>query len=159
MINDCLESGFINIGGIESPGLTAAPAIAQYVTEELIAKHIKLIANNTYNPYRRKVTRLNEISKAKRNEMVKTNPLYGKIICRCEEITEGEIVDSIHRNCGARSIVGVKNRVRAGAGRCQGGFCQSEVLKILAREQKIDKMNVEYSKQGSNILKFRTKGE
>ncbi len=93
------------------------------------------------------------------SDLVSENPQYGKIICRCERITEGEVVDSINRKCGARSIVGVKNRVRAGAGRCQGGFCQTEILRILSRELKIDKMKVNYQREGSYILKGRTKGE
>ena len=93
------------------------------------------------------------------NDLIKNDNQFGKLVCRCEKITEGEIVDAIRRNCGARSIVGVKNRVRAGAGRCQGGFCQTEVIRILARELEIDKMKVNYQKEGSYILKARTKGE
>lgn len=159
VINDLDNSGFINVGGIESPGLTSAPAIAVYVVEELLSTHLKLIKKIDYNPYRRKVVRLIEMSDDRVSNLVSDDPLYGKIVCRCERITEGEVVDSINRNCGARSIVGVKNRVRAGAGRCQGGFCQTEILRILARELKIDKMKVNYQKEGSYILKARTKGE
>jgi glycerol-3-phosphate dehydrogenase len=81
------------------------------------------------------------------------------MVCRCEKVTEGEIVDSINRNCGARSIIGVKNRSRAGSGRCQGGFCQSEVINILSRELNIDKLEVVYNKQGSEILIGKTKGD
>jgi glycerol-3-phosphate dehydrogenase len=93
------------------------------------------------------------------NEIVKTNKNYAKMVCRCEKVTEGEIVDSINRNCGARSIIGVKNRSRAGSGRCQGGFCQSEVINILSRELNIDKLEVVYNKQGSEILIGKTKGD
>ncbi len=159
VINDINKTGFINIGGIESPGLTAAPAIAVYVTENLVAKHVELVKNENYNPRRRKVLRISELSQDELSTLVKKDSSFGKIICRCEKITEGEVIDSINRNCGARSIVGVKNRVRAGAGRCQGGFCQTEVIRILSRELKVDKMNVNYQKEGSYILKSRTKGE
>jgi glycerol-3-phosphate dehydrogenase len=159
VINDLNDSGFINIGGIESPGLTAAPAIAEYVTDELVSKHVNLIAKINYNPKRRKVVRLAEMSTTEINELIKKDSTYGKLICRCEKITEGEVIDSITRNCGGKSIVGVKNRVRAGAGRCQGGFCQTEVIRILSETLKIDKMEVNYQKEGSNILKARTKGE
>ena len=159
VINDLDNTGFINVGGIESPGLTAAPAIAKHVTEDLLINHLNLVEKEDYNPYRRKVVRLAEMTVDTVSDLVSDDPLFGKIVCRCERITEGEVVDSIHRNCGARSIVGVKNRVRAGAGRCQGGFCQTEILRILARELKIDKMKVNYQKEGSYILKARTKGE
>lgn len=159
VINDLDKSGFINVGGIESPGLTAAPAIAKYVTEDLLSNHVVLTKKANYNPKRKKVVRLAELDVQSVSDLVNEEPLFGKIVCRCERITEGEVVDSINRNCGARSIVGVKNRVRAGAGRCQGGFCQTEILRVLARELKIDKMKVNYSREGSYILKARTKGE
>ena len=81
------------------------------------------------------------------------------MICRCEKVTEGEIIDAIHRNCGAMSIVGVKNRTKAGSGRCQGGFCQSEIINILSRELQIDKTDVVYSKTDSQILIDTTKGD
>jgi glycerol-3-phosphate dehydrogenase len=159
VINDVNDTGFINVAGIESPGLTAAPAIAVYVTEELVSKHLILEKKALFNPYRRKVVRLAELSVDERNQLVKEDPRYGKIVCRCEQITEGEVIDSINRNCGGRSIVGVKNRVRAGAGRCQGGFCQTEVIRILSEQLNIDKMKVNYRHKGSYILKGRTKGE
>jgi glycerol-3-phosphate dehydrogenase len=159
VIDDIDGDGFINVGGIESPGLTAAPAIAVYVVEEMIRKHLSLDKNPTFNPKRRKVIRLAEMELDEINQLVKEDERYGRIVCRCEKITEGEIVDAINRNCGGRSIVGVKNRVRAGAGRCQGGFCQTEVIRILSEQLKIDKMKVNYQKEGSYILKARTKGE
>jgi glycerol-3-phosphate dehydrogenase len=95
----------------------------------------------------------------KKNEFVKKNPQYGRIICRCESITEAEVVDAIHRNCGAKTVAGVKNRDRAGAGRCQGGFCQPVIVDILARELGKKHTDIEYKKQHSNLLKGRTKGE
>lgn len=151
--------GFINVVGIESPGLTAAPAIAVHVVQDLVTQTVELIKKVDYVATRRKVIRGFELNNTDKNKLVKDNPLFGKLVCRCEKITEGEIVDSINRNCGARSVAGVKNRVRAGAGRCQGGFCQTEVIRILARELKIDKTKVNYNKSGSYILQGKTKGE
>ncbi|MBN2604733.1 MAG: NAD(P)/FAD-dependent oxidoreductase [Bacilli bacterium] len=159
VIEESEVKGFINVCGIESPGLTAAPAFAKYVVEELVSVHFEMKPNTDYNPRRRKVLRTNELTFDELNNSFHDNQKYGRIICRCEKITEGEIVDAINRNCGARSVVGVKNRVRAGAGRCQGGFCQSEVINILARELKVDKLDIVYNKAGSNILKETTKGE
>lgn len=159
VIEDINKSGFINCVGMESPGLTAAPAVAEYVVEELVRPHFELKLKKDYNPRRKKVMRISEFTNEQLNELVQQDERFGKIVCRCEKITEGEIIDAIRRNCGARSVVGVKNRVRAGAGRCQGGFCQTEVIRILSEELHIDKMDVNYSKSGSNILKARTKGE
>lgn len=151
--------GFINVCGIESPGLTAAPAIAVHVVEDIVSKILKMDKKDDYNPYRKSVIRTIEMSNDELNELVKKDKRYANMICRCEKVTEGEIVDSINRNCGARSVVGVKNRSRAGSGRCQGGFCQSEVINILSRELQIDKQEVTYSKTGSEIFVGRTKGE
>jgi glycerol-3-phosphate dehydrogenase len=159
IIEDVDYTGFIDVAGIESPGLTAAPAIAKYVVETLVSEHLVLNQKATYNPYRKKVIRLNELNDEEKNKLVQKNPTYGRIICRCEQITEGEIIDSINRNCGARSIVGVKNRVRAGAGRCQGGFCQPEVIRILSEQLHLDKKAINYRNANSQILKARTKGE
>jgi len=159
IIEESAVPGFINVCGIESPGLTAAPAIAVYVVEEIVGKKLKMIKKDNYNPNRKPVVRTIEMTKDELNELYKIDKKYSKMICRCEKVTEGEIVDSINRNCGARSVVGVKNRSRAGSGRCQGGFCQSEVINILSRELKIDKRSVVYSKTGSEILIEKTKGE
>lgn len=159
IIEESEVKGFINVCGIESPGLTAAPAIAVYVVKDIVGNIIKLRKNENYNPLRRKVIRTFEMHEEELNEIIKTDKKYAKMVCRCEKVTEGEIVDSINRNCGARSIVGVKNRSRAGSGRCQGGFCQSEVINILSRELKIDKQEVVYNKEGSEILIGKTKGD
>lgn len=158
IIEESDVEGFINVAGIESPGLTAAPAFAKHVVEDILSTRIKLIKKD-FNPYRRKVIRVAELVDEEKQSLFEKDSSYGNIICRCESITEGEIVDAVNRNCGAKSITGVKNRVRAGAGRCQGGFCQPEVLKIIARELKINPMNVNYSKENSSILVSKTKGE
>ena len=91
---------------------------------------------------------------------IKENPKFGRIICRCEKVSEAEVVDAIHRSCGATTIKGVKKRVRPGFGKCQGGFCEPIILSILARELKKDKTEITYGKEGSYILEGRTnKGE
>ena len=141
------KKGFINVAGIQSPGLSAAPAIAKMVSD--------LISNKTdnpkFNPIRRPLIRLNTMSLDDKNEIIKNNPSFGRIICNCENVSEGEIVDIIHRNCGATTVKGVKKRIRPGFGLCQGGFCEVNVVKILSRELKIDFMDVEYSKRNSFI--------
>lgn len=156
IIGESEVDGFINVAGIESPGLTAAPAIAVDVAGMVVEK-LEATVNEDFNPKRKKVIRLSEMTNEERSELIKKDASFANIICRCENITEGEIVDSIHRNCGSSSVVGVKARVRPGAGRCQGGFCQPEVLKILARELNLDPMKVQYKGYGSNILVAKTK--
>ncbi len=150
--------GFFEVGGIMSPGLASSPAIGEYVSE-LVAKRLGLKKNDSYNPYIRKHKSMKNLGISGINELIKTDESFGRIICRCEKVSEGEIIDCIHRNCGATTVKGVKKRVRAGFGKCQGTFCQEEVVKILARElnTSIDKIN--YSEQDTNILKVSLKGK
>jgi glycerol-3-phosphate dehydrogenase len=150
--------GFVNLGGIESPGLTAAPAIASYVVEEFVIPRFSVQQKPHFDPTRRERVKMQELSIQERNEYIQKDPKYGKIICRCETVTEAEILDAIHRPVGAHSMVGTKLRTRAGAGRCQGAFCSLEVLKILSRELKIDPIEVEYKHKGSFVLAAKTKG-
>ena len=150
-------NGFINVAGIESPGLSSAPAIAVYVVDilkELIGRSAE---NMNFNPIRRKVMRFMELPEEVKNKLIKQDPRYGRIICRCESITEGEIVDAIHRKVGARTVDGIKKRVRPGTGRCQGGFCGPRVMEILARELKIDIKDVVKNSRKSYILTGETK--
>ena len=137
----------INAAGIESPGLTAAPAIGEYVVELIKEKGIELEPRTDFIPGRQ-VIRFNQLSDEEKTQLIKENPLYGRIICRCESITEGEIVDSINRPLGAVDVDGVKRRVRACMGRCQGGFCSPRVVDILARELKVNKPDI--TKFGGN---------
>lgn len=146
------HKGFINVAGIESPGLTASPAIAEEVVEILRKSGLKLEPKASFNPERRPVVRFMELDDARKNQLIQENPCYGRIICRCENITEAEIVDAIRRNVGARSIDGVKKRIRAGMGRCQGGFCSPRIIEILARELKADFSDVSKSGNASYIL-------
>lgn len=151
--------GFINVAGIESPGLTSAPAIAEHVVSILETLTGALEENTEYVPARRPVVRFKELTDAEKNEMIRKDSRYGKIICRCETVTEGEIVDAIHRNAGARTVDGVKRRVRPGSGRCQGGFCGPRVVEILARELKLHIAEVVKDHKESHILTGPTKEE
>lgn len=140
--------GFIDVVGIESPGLSASPAIGEYVANLLKEIHGNFKANKNFNPMRREMINFMELSAEEKSALIKKDPRYGRIICRCENITEGEIVDAIHRKVGGTSVDGIKRRTRAGMGRCQGGFCQPRVIEILARE--LGKGLTEIVKDGPN---------
>jgi len=148
---------FINVAAIDSPGLTAAPAIAEKIIEMLTEKHDFPKKEPAYVPTRRMITRFIETSNENKAKLIEKDPRYGRVICRCENITEGDIVDMIHRNAGATTVDGVKRRVRAGAGRCQGGFCSPRVMEILAREMNVDITSIVKDKQDSFILTGETK--
>lgn len=149
--------GFIDVAGIESPGLSASPAIGKYVANLLKEIDGNFKEKEDFNPKRKPMINFMELSDEEKREMIEKDPRYGRIICRCENITEGEIVDAIHRKAGGRTVDGVKRRIRAGMGRCQGGFCQPRVLEILARE--LDKDITEVVKDGpnTNIALYETK--
>lgn len=125
--------GFINAAGIDSPGLTAAPAIAELVVDLLRGQGLRLKGKAVYHASRKSIDRsVRELSLRRAKESISRNPAYGHVVCRCEHVTEGEIVDAIQR--GATTLDGVKFRTRVGMGRCQGGFCTPHVLRILSRE-------------------------
>ena len=123
---------FIHAAGICSPGLTSAPAIADYIVDVLAKAGLVMEDKPDFNPRRTAIRRFAEMTNEERAAAIAENPRYGRVICRCETITEAEIVEAIHR--GARSLDGVKRRTRAGMGRCQGGFCSPRVMELLARE-------------------------
>ncbi|MBR2132293.1 MAG: NAD(P)/FAD-dependent oxidoreductase [Oscillospiraceae bacterium] len=125
--------GFIDCAGIESPGLSSSPAIGKMVAE-IVRDKLPLRRKAHYKSTRKGVLNPATLSFEERQALIRENPAYGNVICRCEGITEGEILDAIHRPLGARSLDGIKRRVRAGMGRCQGGFCAPRVMEILARE-------------------------
>ena len=143
---------FINVAGIESPGLVSAPAIAEYVVNELVKPLIKLEKNEKASRYVRKYIRLNELDEESRNKLIKENPEYGKIICSCEKVSLGEIKDLFNRSVKPLTVKAVKKRVRAGFGKCQGGFCSPLVSLIIAKEYNIPLTEVKWDKEGSQIL-------
>lgn len=148
---------FINVAGIESPGLTAAPAIARYVGQIFREIAPQYQRKAEFTATRPAPIRVCELSPEERRKLVEKDKRYGRIICRCEGITEGEIIDAIKAPCGARDVDGVKRRTRAGMGRCQSGFCGSKVVEILSRELGIPMSQVTKHGNGSKILYNKTK--
>ena len=143
--------GFIDCAGIESPGLTSSPAIGEMVTE-ILREKLNLEKNENFVATRKGVLDPDSLSKEERIELIRKNPAYGNIICRCEMITEGEILDAIHRPLGAKSLDGVKRRTRAGMGRCQAGFCSPRTMEILARERHVSMFDITKSGGESKIV-------
>lgn len=147
----------INAAGIESPGLSSAPAIAKYIGEIVKSVFGDIEVKADYDDTREAPVRFRHMSDEERAELIKKNSAYGRIICRCETITEGEIIDAIKAPAGARDVDGVKRRTRAGMGRCQGGFCGSKVVEILARELGCEINEITKFGGNSNILFEKTK--
>lgn len=145
-------SGFIDVAGIESPGLASAPAIVERIVKTFVEPYLHPLLNTEAEMTVEPPVIINELTVEKQNEMIHRNPLYGKIVCRCENISEQEIIDCIHRPVPPTTIKGVKKRVRPGMGRCQGGFCQPAVLHILAKELGIKETQVCLDEPGSEIL-------
>ena len=133
--------GFIDCAGIESPGLSSSPAIGEKVAM-LLAEKLDLKNNPDFNGTRKGILNPKKLSNEERNALIAKKPEYGNIICRCESISEGEILDAIHRPLGAKSLDGVKRRTRAGMGRCQAGFCSPKTMQILARELKQNPLEI-----------------
>lgn len=147
---------FINVAGIESPGLSSAPAIALFVKDIILSK-INAELKSDFIEEREEPVRFRHMTNDERKALIEKNPAYGRIICRCETITEGEILDAIHAPAGARDVDGVKRRTRAGMGRCQGGFCGSKVVELLARELGVEINEITKCGGNSRILYDRTK--
>ncbi|MEG6585787.1 NAD(P)/FAD-dependent oxidoreductase [Dendrosporobacter sp. 1207_IL3150] len=152
-------AGLIHAAGIQSPGLTAAPAIAEFVTEILEKDGLQLIKKDDFKPESTKQIIFKELSLDEKQSLIEENPLYGRVICRCETITEGEIVAAIHQPCGAKTVDGIKRRTRAGMGRCQGGFCGPRVTAILARELNISVAEVRKETAGSYLFFEKIPGD
>ena len=148
--------GFIDCAGIESPGLTSSPAIGEYIGG-MIRDKMDLQAKESWIATRKDVLNPQHLSLEERNELIKKEPAYGRIICRCESVTEGEILDAIHRPLGARSLDAVKRRTRAGMGRCQAGFCSPRVMEILQRELGLKMEDIHKNDSGSWLVLERTK--
>ena len=148
--------GFIDLAGIKSPGLSSALAIAKLAAEMLKADGLVLEPDPDFVDKREHIV-FKELSAEEKNELIRKDPRYGRVVCRCETITEGEIVAALHSPIPPRSINGVKRRCNAGMGRCQGGFCGPRVQEIIARELGIDQAEVLLEQAGSTILTGRTK--
>ena len=146
------SEGFFDCAGIESPGLTSAPAIGEYLAD-LIAEKYRLAEKPDFRETRKGFIRPEALPEAERTELIRAKPAYGNIVCRCEHISEGEIVDAIHRNPGARSMDGIKRRVRQGMGRCQAGFCTPKAMQILARELNVPMTSITKNRPGSELLR------
>ena len=159
IIEESNTENFINVVGIESPGLASSPAIAKMVVEDILAKKIDLVKKDSFNPYVKKYVKLKNMSIEERQNYFKLNKDYGTIVCKCEQVSKGEIIDCLNRSCPPRSIKGLKRRLRVGFGKCQGGMCQSVALEILADFYKVDKKDIPYDNKNAFILLKKTKGE
>jgi len=150
---------YVNISGVRSTGLTASVALGKYVAQVLIEIGMPVSFNPHFNPVREGIPRFHEMSREEQDAMIRKNPLYGRVICRCETVTEGEIVEAIHRPIPARSVDAVKRRLRAGMGRCQGGFCGPRVIEILARELGIPAEQITKNQPGSCMISGKVRLE
>jgi glycerol-3-phosphate dehydrogenase len=150
--------GFINVAGIKSPGFTSAPAIAEYVTEMIkdsLGDVVKFEKNPAFVPERKHIPRFIDLPMEERERLASGDPKWGQIVCRCESVTEAQVVEAIRR--GARTVAGVKCWVRPGTGRCQGGFCAPRVVEILARELGVSPLEITRHGRGSHMLTGKTK--
>lgn len=145
-------SGLIHVAAIDSPGLTSSAAIAEYTVDILKNSGLTLEINPDFDPVREDTHAFKKMSDEQKDEFIKNNPAYGRIICRCEQVSEGEIIDALHRNPKAADIDGVKRRTRSGMGRCQGGFCMPYVMKLIAREAGLDETEITKKGGSSNTV-------
>ena len=146
------DKNFINAGGIESPGFVSSPAIGQYVVEELVKPILSLKEKSNFNPCVRKYHRLYNAMVENDYKFVNEHDNYSEIICNCEKVTLGEILDVLSRSCPPHSIKALKRRTRAGFGKCQGGFCQPRVLLILAKYYGVSPLEISYDGEFSPVL-------
>ena len=143
--------GFIDCAGIESPGLSSAPAIGEMVAQ-ILKEKMCLEEKEDFIAVRKGILDPKTLSKEELNALIREKPEYGNIICRCEMVTEGEIIDAIRRPLGAKSLDGVKRRTRAGMGRCQAGFCSPRTMEILARERNVSMFDITKAGGASEII-------
>lgn len=146
--------GFVNVAGIRSPGLTGAPAIAHYVKNLLIEKlGVQLEEKAKWNPSRKRITRINELSTENQKQRIRANPKYGNVVCMCKDVTEAEIMEAIRRmrDTGIKTITmdGIKFRTQSMFGKCQGSFCRLRIARIIAREEDIPIWEVTKNGEGT----------
>lgn len=149
---------FYHCGGIDSPGLTSAPAIAQYVVAWLLSKQ-PFKKKSDFNPVREKIVPFRAMTQAEKATAFDNDHRYGRLICKCERVTEADVLKAIHQPIPADSVKAVKKRTRAGAGICQGGYCEHNVIALIARELAIPKTAVNYYRLHTEILTHPTKGD
>lgn len=149
--------GLFHVAGIQSPGIASAPAIAEYTVHMLRSYGVPLEERTDFIATREAPIDFSTLTAEEQDRLIQKNPSYGKIVCRCECVTEGEIVDALHRNPQPTTIDAVKRRTRAGMGRCQGGFCQHKVLDIMARELGCSPTEIQLGKKGSQIVYSKLK--
>lgn len=155
IIQEC-KDGFIDAAGIESPGLSSAPAIGEMVAD-MIKEKLEWAPKENYIDERKGFVKVDELTADEWNALIKEDPAYGNIICRCETITEGSIIDACTRSIPAKTLDGVKRRVRAGMGRCQAGFCSPKTMEIISRIQNVGLDEVKKSGSGSRIITGKDK--
>ena len=143
--------GFFDAAGIESPGLSCAPSLGKYLVEQVLA-YLPAEKKPDFIASRKGIPNMALATDEQRQQFIRENPLYANVVCRCELVTEGEIMDAIHRPLGATTLDGVKRRTRAGMGRCQAGFCSPKTVEILARELGKDMSEITKNEKGSEFL-------
>ena len=148
----------VHAAGMESPGLSASPAAAEYVVELLRGLGLKTVPREDFQPRRKAAHWFRELSLEEKDAYIREHPVYGKMVCRCETVSEGEILEAIRRAPQALDLDSVKRRTRSGMGRCQGGFCSPRIVELLAEEQGIAFEQVTKSGKGSYLNIGRTKG-
>ena len=149
--------GYINLSGVRSTGLTLSVAMGKYVAQVMLNIGAKMVLKDNFIKTRKGIVKFCEQTREVQDELIKENPLYGNIVCRCERITEAEILQAIHRPLGAKSVDAVKRRVRAGMGRCQAGFCGPKVIEILARELGVEPTQINKNNDGSYMVTGKTR--
>lgn len=148
--------GFFDAAGIESPGLTCAPALGKYLAAQVL-EYLPAALKKDFTAVRKGIPNMALANEEERQKLIQENPLYADVVCRCELVTEGEIMDAIHRPLGATTLDGIKRRTRAGMGRCQAGFCSPRTVEILARELGKDMSEIGKNDKGSEFLTGRIK--
>lgn len=152
-----IDPHFINLIGIASPGLASAPAIGEYIIELLINQGLNLQLKDNFIAKRAKPIKISELAKTEYDNLIRKYPLYGKIVCRCEKISEQEIINAINDPLPALTLDGIKRRTRAGMGRCQGGFCSIKIMELLSEYQNVDMTKIYKSSPNSPLVIQKTK--
>lgn len=149
--------GYVNLSGVRSTGLTLSVSMGKYVVQQMLYHGADFKLKENFISKRKGIVKFSECTLEQQDALIKENPLYGNVICRCETVTEAEILEAIHRPLGARSVDAIKRRVRAGMGRCQGGFCGPKVIEILARELGCDPTDINKNNAGSYMVTGATR--